>query len=103
MLAASSVMYFRLLALLGIFNRQLLHGLGLPFLLAAAALLGGWLWMRILDRGGTKAEQALQPKNPLELGAAFLFAGLFVGMLFITHLARDERRSIVGVNFLADA
>jgi uncharacterized membrane protein (DUF4010 family) len=88
MLAASGVMYLRLLALLGIFNRQLLHRLGLPFLLlAAAALLGGWLWMRMLDRGGTKAEQALQPKNPLELGAAFLFAGLFVGMLFITHLA----------------
>jgi uncharacterized membrane protein (DUF4010 family) len=88
MLAASGVMYLRLLTLLGIFNRQLLHRLGLPFLvLAAAALLGGWLWMRMLDRGGTKAEQALQPKNPLELGAAFLFAGLFVGMLFITHLA----------------
>lgn len=29
----------------------------------------------------------MQPKNPLELGAAFLFAGLFVGMLFITHFA----------------
>jgi uncharacterized membrane protein (DUF4010 family) len=88
MLVASGVMYLRLLALLGIFNRQLVHRLGLPFLLlAAAALLGGWLWMRRPDRGGTKAEQPLQPKNPLELGAAFLFAGLFVGMLFITHLA----------------
>jgi uncharacterized membrane protein (DUF4010 family) len=81
-------MYLRLLALLGLFNRQLFHRLGLPFvLLAASALLGGWLWMRWPDQGGTKAEQHLQPKNPLELGAAFLFAGLFVGMLFITHLA----------------
>ena len=88
MLVASGVMYLRLLALVGIFNRQLLHRLGLPFLLlATAALLGGWLWMRRLDRGGAKAEQSLQPKNPLELGAAFLFAGLFVGMLFITHFA----------------
>ncbi|MGO8813642.1 MAG: MgtC/SapB family protein [Terriglobia bacterium] len=88
MLAASGVMYLRLLALLGIFNRQLFHRLGLPFLLlAAAALLGGWLWMRRPDQGDTNAEQQLQPKNPLELGAAFLFAGLFVGMLFITHLA----------------
>jgi len=43
--------------------------------------------MRSLDPGGANAEQTLQPKNPLELGAAFLFAGLFVGMLFITHLA----------------
>ncbi|MHB8500276.1 MAG: MgtC/SapB family protein [Candidatus Acidiferrales bacterium] len=88
MLVASGVMYLRLLALLGIFNRQLLHRLGLPFLmLAAVALLGGWLWTRVLDDGGTKPEQILQPKNPLELGAAFLFAGLFVGMLYITHLA----------------
>ncbi len=87
-LVASGVMYLRLLALLGIFNRQLLHRLWLPFLLlATAALLGGWLWMRMLDEGGTKTEQQLQPKNPLELSAAFLFAGLFVAMLFITHLA----------------
>jgi uncharacterized membrane protein (DUF4010 family) len=88
MLISSGVMYLRLLALLGIFNRQLLHRLGMPFLLlAAAALLGGWLWMHLLDHGGAKAEQTFQPKNPLELGAAFLFAGLFVGMLFITHFA----------------
>jgi len=87
-LVASGVMYLRLLALLGIFNRQLLHRLGLPFLLlAAAGLLGGWLWMRLLDRGSTKTEHTFQPKNPLEMSAAFLFAGLFVGMLFITHLA----------------
>ncbi|MGC0774129.1 MAG: MgtC/SapB family protein [Candidatus Acidiferrum sp.] len=88
MLVASGVMYLRLLALLGIFNRQLFHRLGLPFLLlAAVALFGGWLWMRLLDEGGAKAEQSYQPKNPLELGAAFLFAGLFVGMLYVTHLA----------------
>jgi uncharacterized membrane protein (DUF4010 family) len=88
MLVASGVMYLRLLALLGIFNRQLFHLLGVPFvLLAVAALLGGWLWMRRLDQGGTIAEQPLQPKNPLELGTAFLFAGIFVGMLFISHFA----------------
>jgi uncharacterized membrane protein (DUF4010 family) len=87
-LVASGVMYLRLLALLGIFNHQLLHRLGMSFLLlAAVALVGGWFWMRVPDHGGTKAEQTLQPKNPLELSAAFLFAGLFVGMLFITHLA----------------
>lgn len=87
-LVASGVMYLRLLALLAIFNRALLERLGLSFLLlAAVALGGGWLWTRMLDRGGTTTEQTLQPKNPLELSAALLFAGLFVGMLFITHLA----------------
>ena len=88
MLVASGVMYLRLLALLAIFNRQLLHRLGLPFLLlAGVALLGGWLWMHMLDHGDPQVEQSLQPGNPLQLGAAFLFAALFVGMLFITHLA----------------
>ncbi len=88
MLVASGVMYLRLLALLGIFNRQLLHRLGLPFLLlAGSALFGGWLWMRIHDDGSAKAEEPLQPKNPLEMGAAFLFAALFVAMLYISHLA----------------
>ncbi|MGB7283016.1 MAG: MgtC/SapB family protein [Candidatus Acidiferrum sp.] len=88
MLVASGVMYLRLLALLAIFNRQLLHRLGVSFLLlAVSALFGGWLWTRLQDGAGSKAAQAFQPKNPLELGAAFLFAALFVGMLFITHLA----------------
>jgi uncharacterized membrane protein (DUF4010 family) len=88
MLIASGVMYLRLLVLVGIFNHELLRRLAWPFLLlAAAALAGGWLWMRRLDRGVSKEEQALPPKNPLELGAALLFAALFVGMLFLTYLA----------------
>ncbi len=88
MLVASGMMYLRLLALLAIFSRPLLHRLGPPFLLlAGVALLGGWLWMHLLDHGSSPAEQSLQPGNPLQLGAAFLFAALFVAMLFITHLA----------------
>jgi uncharacterized membrane protein (DUF4010 family) len=88
MLVASGMMYLRLLALLGIFNRQLFQRLGLPFLLLAfAALLAGGLWTRLPDTGGAKPEESFRPKNPLEMGAAFLFAVLFVGMLFITHLA----------------
>jgi len=88
MLVASGVMYLRLTALLGIFNRQLLHRLGLPFLgLAATALFAGWLWTRMRDEVGAITLHPLQPKNPLELGAALLFAGLFVTMLFVTHLA----------------
>ena len=88
MLVASGVMYLRLLALLGLFNRQLLHRLGLPFLLlSAVGVAGGYLWTRRPDKGGPETEQPLLPKNPLELGAAFLFAAFFVAMLFITHFA----------------
>jgi uncharacterized membrane protein (DUF4010 family) len=88
MLVAAGVMYLRLLALLAIFNRALLHRLGLPFLLlAAAAILGGLVWARLPEQTDAKAAPPPQPKNPLELSAAFLFAGLFVAMLFITHFA----------------
>ena len=88
MLFASGVMYLRLLALLGIFNGELLRRLGLPFLLlAAAGILGGWLWTRMPDHDAAKAEERFQAKNPLEVGAAFLFAAVFVAMLFLTHFA----------------
>ncbi|HTX75993.1 MAG TPA: MgtC/SapB family protein [Terracidiphilus sp.] len=88
MLVAAGVMYLRLLALLAIFNHALFHRLGLPFLLlAAAAILSGLIWTRLPQRTDTKAAPPQQPKNPLELSAAFLFAGLFVAMLFITHFA----------------
>jgi len=108
MLVAAGVMYLRLLALLGIFNRQLFHRLGLPFLLlACAALLGGLAWTRVRDHDGTAAEPPFQPKNPLELSAAFFFAALFVGMLFVTHLAllylgRTGLYSLAGVMGVTD-
>jgi uncharacterized membrane protein (DUF4010 family) len=88
MLVASGMMYLRLLVLLGIFNRQLLHRLGLPFLLiAATAIFGGWFWTRMPDPGSTENHQSFKPKNPLELRAALLFGVLFVAMLLITRLA----------------
>ncbi len=86
-LAASGVMYLRLLVLLVIFSRRLFDRLWLPFLLlAATALVGAFLWMRLLGQGA-KPHEPFHPKNPLEVGAAFLFAALFVAMLFATHLA----------------
>jgi uncharacterized membrane protein (DUF4010 family) len=88
MLVASGMMYLRLIALLAIFNRQLLARLGMPFLLlATAALLGGWLWTRISDAPGAQTAAPPQQKNPLELSAALLFGVIFVAMLFITHFA----------------
>lgn len=108
MLVASGVMYLRLLALLALFNRSLFHRLALSFLLLAlAALLGGWLWSRIPDQGADPIRHEIQPKNPLELSAAFLFGFLFVAMLFITHLAvlylgRAGLYSLAGVMGVTD-
>jgi len=105
-LAASGVMYLRLLALLLIFNRQILHRLWLPFLLlAAGALLGALAWMR-LDHGA-KSQQEFKPRNPLQLGVAFLFAALFIATLFVTHIAllylgRAGLFGLAGIMGLAD-
>ena len=86
-LIASGMMYLRLTALLGLFNRNLLLTLGLPFAVLAGVAVGvGWLWSRRPDQNPSEVEREYEPKNPLELRAALLFALLFLGMLIITHL-----------------
>jgi uncharacterized membrane protein (DUF4010 family) len=86
-LMASGVMYMRLAALVGIFNRPLLLRLAPAFLaLAAAGILGGWLWSRRPDRSSEAIQREFMPKNPLELRAAFLFAGLFIAIVVVTQL-----------------
>lgn len=87
-LIASGMMYLRLALLLALFNRGLLHLLGVPFLLLAVlAVISGWLWSRIPDPVSQDITRKFEPKNPLELRAALLFAVLFIAMVIITHLA----------------
>lgn len=87
-LVASGMMYLRLVALLAIFNQELLERLALPFVMLAALAIGvGWLWTRRSDASAIKPVSNAQPKNPLEISAALLFAALFVAMLVATHLA----------------
>jgi len=89
-LIASGVMYLRLALLLLLFNRALFDLLGLPFgLLAAAAAGVGWYWSRG-DAGAPAAAPPASPKNPLELGTAFVFAALFVGMLVATRYVAEQ-------------
>ena len=100
-LIASGVMYVRLVILLVLFNRQLASLLAVPFLiLAALASCVGWLWTRRADATAQKAAQKFEAKNPLELLAAFLFAGLFLAMLVATRLAVTYLGQ-AGVNTLA--
>lgn len=86
-LIASGMMYLRLAALLGLFNWNLLMMLGLPFVVLAGLAVGvGWLWSRRPDPNSSEVNREYEPKNPLELRAALLFALLFLAMLIVTHL-----------------
>ncbi|HYM11782.1 MAG TPA: MgtC/SapB family protein, partial [Bryobacterales bacterium] len=87
-LVASGVMYLRLIVLVGLFNKNLMLLLAAPFaVLAAVAAGGGWLWSRFPDATTEQIKRAYEPRNPLELRVAFLFALLFLVMLVATHLA----------------
>jgi len=88
MLIASGVMYLRLVALVALFNHRLVATLAPAFLVLAAAAIGvGWYWSRRPDVSITKIKREYEPRNPLELVAAFGFAALFVAMLVATQLA----------------
>jgi uncharacterized membrane protein (DUF4010 family) len=87
-LVASSLMYVRITALLGLLNRDLMAAVAPSFLvLAGAGLAGGWLWSRRADPNSGEIKGEYAPNNPLELRAAFLFAALFLVMLIATHAA----------------
>ena len=86
-LIASGMMYLRLAGLVTLFNRNLMVALGAPFaVLAAAALVVGWLWTRLPDASAGPVVREFEPKNPLEMRAALFFAVLFLAMLVATHL-----------------
>ncbi len=87
-LIASGVMYLRLVALVALFNRQLGGMLAPAFLtLAGVAIATGWLWSRRPEARVSEVKREFEPKNPLELLTAFLFALLFLAMLVATQLA----------------
>jgi uncharacterized membrane protein (DUF4010 family) len=87
-LIASGVMYFRFLALVGIFNLQLMDRLLVPFLiLGAIGVVGGWAWSSLSDPPGAETKSAYSTKNPLELSSAFLLGLVFLVVLVATNFA----------------
>jgi uncharacterized membrane protein (DUF4010 family) len=87
-LLASASMYLRLTILVGIFNWKLMQLLAFPFLvLAAVAAITGFLWSRRTDGSREELHRQFQHGNPLELRAAFFFAGVFLLILVVTRLA----------------
>jgi uncharacterized membrane protein (DUF4010 family) len=87
-LIASGVMYFRFLALVGIFNLQLMVRLLVPFvILGAIGIAGGWIWSSFTDAPPVEAKSAYSARNPLELGSAFLLGLVFVAVFVATNFA----------------
>jgi uncharacterized membrane protein (DUF4010 family) len=100
-LIASGVTYLRLAALVALFNRQLTEMLAPAFIvIALLAIAIGWFWSRLADPVDSQIKREYQPGNPLDLGAAFIFAIFFLGMLIATQLAATYLHK-AGVNILA--
>ena len=80
---ATAIMYLRILALTGIFNIELARRLALPMIaLSFAGLaicaLQYWVFGKSTEQPGERAMTFKTSGNPLEIGAAAIFAVLFV-------------------------
>jgi uncharacterized membrane protein (DUF4010 family) len=89
---ATAIMYLRLLAVVAIFNIALARVLVLP--LAGLSLAGvaiAVLQYRLMQPPRRRETAArMTPHNPLELGAAAIFAALFVITSLISALAKSK-------------
>jgi uncharacterized membrane protein (DUF4010 family) len=84
-IAASGMMYLRLLVLVAIMNPLLLPRAALPLLLFGLLSIGIALFVDRRAPAATEITPDLGRSNPLELGISLLFALLFVIMMVITQ------------------
>jgi uncharacterized membrane protein (DUF4010 family) len=101
---ATAIMYLRILAIVTIFNWDLARALFLPMCALSAA---GFIFCAVQYRWRSRAEkqsaQTMQfaaSSNPLELGAAAIFALLFVAVSVATVLVKAQL-GISGIYALA--
>ena len=84
-IAATSMMYLRLFVVAFIFNRAIAKEIMIPFLLfTLLSLIVSFFYYRFSNTIPTSSPK-LEDRNPLELGTAFIFAGLFLIMMVVTH------------------
>jgi len=89
MIAATSMMYLRLIVVAAVFNTEIAKELAIPFLaLALLSLLLSFIYLKQGDRNSVTTD--FVDKNPLELGTAFLFALLFVVMMLVTSFVMQH-------------
>jgi len=101
---ATAIMYLRILAIVAIFNFALARVLILP--LCALSLAGlmycavQYRWRAPSEKQSAQAMHLAASANPLELGAATIFALLFVAVAVATVLVKSEL-GISGIYALA--
>ncbi len=83
-IAATSVMYLRLIVIAFLFNVETAKKLLLPFsVLAFSGLVISLFYLKKREKKAMHTE--IVDKNPLELKTAFIFAFLFVSMMVLTQ------------------
>jgi uncharacterized membrane protein (DUF4010 family) len=94
---ATAIMYLRLLIVVAVFNMTLARTLVLPLCgLSLAGLvvcaLQYWLARPPPPEDAKASQPALQPSavNPLQLGPAIIFAGLFVAVSLVSNWAKTQ-------------
>lgn len=88
---ATAVMYLRLLIIIAVFNRALALGLAPALLgLSAAGLVMAGVWHWITRAQAGRGGSVVAESNPLELGAALVFAALFVLISLVSAWARSQ-------------
>ncbi|MCX6997689.1 MAG: DUF4010 domain-containing protein [Kiritimatiellaeota bacterium] len=100
-LLAGSVMYVRVLVLIGVLNYDLAVTLGWKFALLAGA--GVLLALSAWHRPAVELAAPAQPdvRNPFEIRPALIFALLFVALKILTEFIRNTRFGQAGVLSLA--
>ena len=81
--AATGMMYLRLVAIALFFSTSVAKSVALPFILLSIASLVISAFFYSIGKSGASAPKSSDP-NPLELGTAFMFAALFVVMIVVT-------------------
>jgi uncharacterized membrane protein (DUF4010 family) len=90
---ATAIMYLRLLAVVMIFNVTLARILALPLCglaLAGFIICAVQYWHGRTPDAAQTAMHAAQSGNPLELGAAAIFAALFVAVSIVSAVAKSQ-------------
>jgi uncharacterized membrane protein (DUF4010 family) len=98
---ATASMYIRLLVIVAIFDAALVRVLLVPLLgFFFAGCAAAWVVYRGANEGPTAVTPLEEPANPLQVGAAVLFAVLFIAVTLATHAAQG-RFGRLGLNTLA--